>query len=429
MNKNPLVYIDFGGSRISAIAGFVQDDHALKVLGEQDRLSDDVKSGIVEKMTGAAFKVNEITKLLQNSLKLGQITKVSISVNARTMKHYTYTLESQIFNLVTNKLMQDIEKKCKEKIETESIYVFECIPLAYYIDGERVENPLGMRGSNIRVDFNVIIGNYLVKESLDRSIERTGIAVDYIHLGIEAISTAILDDRDRDEGCAIIAFGATTTTLGVYCEGKLQELCVIPLGGLNITKDIQELGVSFKNAELLKCKTGFAMESMVTNPVNVQIPNENLHAEPVKISTTFLATIIEARLEEMLDPIFEQIDAIPYPLHSGIVITGGASKLKYLPEYIQEKTGFQVRIGSHADWLSEDTDEKFYDPAYSQAVGALLLSNDLIHHQVEAQQVAIKSKLANGLITKIKTKFTGGMESLFQYDEIERAQNEQQQNK
>ena len=82
MNKSPLVYIDFGGSRISAIAGFVQDDHALKVLGEQLRLSDDVKSGIVEKMTGAAFKVNEITKLLQNSLKLEQISRVSISVNA-----------------------------------------------------------------------------------------------------------------------------------------------------------------------------------------------------------------------------------------------------------------------------------------------------------------------------------------------------------
>ncbi|MHB9054679.1 MAG: cell division protein FtsA [Paludibacteraceae bacterium] len=425
MNKNPLVYIDFGGSRISAIAGFVQDDHALKVLGEQGRLSDDVKSGIVEKMTGAAFKVNEITKLLQNSLKLDQISKVSISVNARTMKHYTYTIESQIYNLVTNKLLNDVEKRCKEDIETDKIYVFQCIPLAYYIDGKRVDNPLGLHGSNIRVDFNVIIGNYLVKESIERSIERTGIAVDFIHLGMEALSTAILEDKDRDQGCAIISFGATTTTLGVYCEGKLQELCVIPLGGMNITKDIQELGVSFQNAELLKCKTGFAMEKMVAKPINVQIPNENPQGEPIIISTLFLSTIIEARLEEILEPIFDQIDAIPYPLHSGIVITGGAAKLKYLPEFIQEKTGFAVRMGSHAEWLSEDTDEKFYDPVYSQAIGSLLLSNDLIQHQVEILQAAIKPKLPNNFIKKIQNKFNDGMGSLFKYDELEKEQNEQ----
>lgn len=425
MNKNPLVYIDFGGSRISAIAGFVQDDHALKVLGEQGRLSDDVKSGIVEKMTGAAFKVNEITKLLQNSLKLDQISKVSISVNARTMKHYTYTIESQIYNLVTNKLLNDIEKRCKEDIETDKIYVFQCIPLAYYIDGKRVDNPLGLHGSNIRVDFNVIIGNYLVKESIERSIERTGIAVDFIHLGMEALSTAILEDKDRDQGCAIISFGATTTTLGVYCEGKLQELCVIPLGGMNITKDIQELGVSFQNAELLKCKTGFAMETMVTKPINVQIPNENPQGEPIIISTLFLSTIIEARLEEILEPIFDQIDAIPYPLHSGIVITGGAAKLKYLPEFIQEKTGFEVRMGSHAEWLSEDTDVKFYDPVYSQAIGSMLLSNDLIQHQVEIVQAAIKPKLPNNFIKKIQNKFNDGVGLLFKYDELEKEQNEQ----
>lgn len=426
MNKNPLVYIDFGGSRISAIAGFVQDNHALKVLGEQERLSDDVKSGIVEKMTGAAFKVNEITKLLQNSLRLDQISRVSISVNARTMKHYTYTLESQIFNLVTSKLLKDIENKCKEDVETDKISVFECIPLAYYINGKRVDEPLGKQGSNIRVDFNVIIGNYLVKESLERSIERTGIAVDFIHLGIESTSTAILDDKNRDEGCAIIAFGATTTTLGVYCEGKLQELCVIPLGGMNITKDIQELGISFQNAELLKCKTGCAIEKMVSKPVNVQIPNENPQGESVKISTSFLATIIEARLEEMLEPIFDQINAIPYPLRSGIFITGGAAKLKYLPEFIEERTGFQVQIGSHAEWLSDDTHEKFFDPAYSQAVGALLLTDELIKKQVEIQQAAIKPKLPNSFIKKIQNKFNGGMESLFKYDELEREQNEKQ---
>ena len=83
-------------------------------------------------------------------------------------------------------------------------------------------------------------------------------------------------------------------------------------------------------------------------------------------------------------------------------------------------------MGSHAEWLSEDTDEKFYDPAYSQAVGALLLSDELINKQAEIQQAAIKSKLPNSFIKKVKNKITVGMESLFKYDELEKEQNEQQ---
>ena len=53
MSKNTIVHIDMGGSRISALAGVVLNDE-LKILGEQSRPSDDVKSGIVAKMTGAA---------------------------------------------------------------------------------------------------------------------------------------------------------------------------------------------------------------------------------------------------------------------------------------------------------------------------------------------------------------------------------------
>lgn len=424
MSRNAVVYVDLGGSRISAIAAVVQEDHALKILGEQVRPSDDVKSGVVEKMTGAAFKINEAIKLLQNSLRLKvPITYVSISVNAKTMKHHTYSVESRIHSVVTEKLLTEMEKECRADIKSEKIAILEVIPLAYYIDGKRIENPIGKQGFRLRIDYNLIIGHYQVKDALERTIERTGIAVDYIHLGMEAIATAILDERDKEEGCAIISFGATTTTLGVYCEGKLQELLVVPLGGQNITKDIQELGISFDNAEKLKCRTGSAMEKLVAKPMNVQIPSVYEGEQPVKISTLFLATIIEARLEEMLEPLFKQIDAIPYPLHGGIVITGGASKLKGIEEFISEKTGFQVRVGNHADWLSEDTDPQFYAPEYSQAVGAMLLSNDLIESQVELQQTAIKSKLPRkGLIGKLSEKFADGMGDLFRYDEIERQQ-------
>lgn len=438
MSKNAIVYIDFGGTHISAIAGTVMENHALKILGEQTLESDDVKSGVVEKITGAAYKVNQLTTFLRNSLKWKEkVTLASVSVNAKSMKNHTYTIEKRIPNVISEKFLEELKQECRRNIKTENVVVFDVIPLAYYVDGESVEDPVGKKGFQLRVDYNMIIGHYLVRETLERTIERTGISVDYIHLGVEAIATAVLDDNDKADGCALINFGATTTTLGVYFEGKLQELLVVPLGGLNITKDILELGISYTNAELLKCKIGYAMEKFVTKPVNVQIPHTDPNEQPVKISTAFLAMIIEARLEEMLTPILNQLNSIPYPLHKGIVISGGASKLKFLTEFLVEKTGSTVRIGNHADWLSEDTDEKFFDPKYAQAVGSILLTNDLIECQIE-HQTTIQSKLPSKLIrsiakgmNKISDKYNDGMGTLFKYDEMEREiyeENEQSPN-
>jgi len=425
MSKNTIIHIDLGGSRISAIAGVVMESGELKILGEQTRASDDVKSGIVEKMTGAAYKINETTKLLHNALRIEPITSVSITANAKTMKLQPYTLKKTIRKPITDDFLKEIKEECKQDVENDKTDVIECIPLAYYIDGQRITEPVGQKGYNLRVDYNLVIANPLVRENIERSIERTGIAVDYIHLGVEALATAVLEEEEREKGCAIISFGSTTTTLAVFCEGLLQELIVVPLGGYNITKDIEELGVTFANAEMLKCKTGCAMEELVTKPVNVQIPNANPDKDPVLISTRFLATIIEARLDEILEPILEKIDQIAYPLQSGIILTGGASKLKNLTEYIINRTGFQVRTGSHAEWLSDDTDKKFQDPSYSQAVGAILLTDDLKKQKGE-QEKAIKSRIpSKNIFTKAGMKFKEKMNGLFDYDEMEKEQNEQ----
>ena len=42
--------------------------------------------GIVEKPTGASFKVSEIIKQLKNNAKINNISHVSVSVGAKSMK-------------------------------------------------------------------------------------------------------------------------------------------------------------------------------------------------------------------------------------------------------------------------------------------------------------------------------------------------------
>lgn len=380
MNSTKIISIDFGSSRISAMAGEVLDNGALRILSEESKPSDDIKWGIVDKPTGASYKVSELLKLLKNSARIPEVTQVSVSLGAKSMKNKVHTISRFVGkpNVVTDNLLADMLAECEKNFQREDIDVFDIIPLSYSLDGTRLDEPVGKKATQITANYNVVYGQKIIKSELERCFDRTGIVLGYSPLAIEAISTVLLEDHERKAGCAIINFGGTTTTVGVYHDGVLQNLLVVPLGGKNITKDIQELGISEAHAEKLKCLQGFALERLVENPMYVQIPSEDPAGVPVRISTKFLATIIEARLEEMMAPIVNLISGLKFTLEEGIVITGGGSKMRNIIDLVAEKTGINVRFGDHTDWLSDDTNSKFYEPEFSQLVGTLLLTNEYI---------------------------------------------------
>ncbi len=377
MISNKLIAVDLGSTRISVMAAEVLESGAVKVLSEESKPSEEVKWGIVDKPTGASFKVSELLKLLKNSSKIPDISPVSVAVGAKSMKIIPATVSRSLGKLyeITDDLLADMLEECEKKTANSEITVFETIPVSYTVDGKKMDDPVGQNASKITAIYNVAVGNSIIKAELIRCFDRTGVVMEYNPLAAQALSTVVLEENDRKLGCALINLGATTTTLAVYHDEILQNYIVIPLGADNITKDIQELGMTEANAEKLKCLKGFAMESLVEEPVFIQVAAEEEGAKPIRISTKFLATIIEARLEEILQPVFDIISTLPFKLESGIVITGGGAKLNNIIEFITEKTGINAHVGDHSDWLSEDTDKKYYDPKYAQLVGTILLTH------------------------------------------------------
>jgi cell division protein FtsA len=378
MISNKIIAIDFGSTRISAMAAEVLENGALKIFSEESKISDDVRWGIVEKPSGASFKVSELLKLLKNSAKMTDITHVSVSVGAKSMKQIPISISRFVGkpNIVSEELLTEMMDECERKSQQPDITIFDVIPVSYLLDGIKMDEPVGHKAYQITANYLVVIGNSIIKSELERCFDRTGIVLEYSPLSVEALSVVVFEEIEREIGCALINFGATTTTLAVYHEGILQKLLIVPLGAKNITKDIQELGINETNAERLKCLKGCAMESMIDDPMYIQIATVEEGNPPVKISTKFLANIIEARLEEILQPVFDVIANLPFKLEAGIVITGGGSKLKNVIDFIANKTGIYARFGDHSEWLSDDTNQKYHDPVYAQLIGTILLTHE-----------------------------------------------------
>ncbi|MDD2995423.1 MAG: cell division protein FtsA [Paludibacter sp.] len=413
---NKYVAIDLGSSRISAMIAEVQNDGALKILAVESKAADDVKHGIVEQVSGAAFKVNEVVKLAQNSARIIEdIEQIAVSVNGRSMKSHPVTVNRFVdaSKIVSEQLLGEMLEEAGNKVKGENIAVYDVIPVSYELDGVKHDDPVGQKGTQISGKYTIIYGSALIEHGVERCFDRTGLKVEHTVTAIEALSTAVLEEEERETGCALINFGASTTTLGIYNKGSLQKLIVSPLGGKNITRDIMELGISEEHAEKIKCLRGSALVSMIDNPVLIQIPSVIPDSKPVKISTEFLATIIEARLDEITQPLFNAIKNFPDRLEGGIIITGGGTRMKNIIEYINERTDTYAREGHHTDWLTDTSNPIFLDPILAQLAGTILLTDE--YRKLHPKEEEKKKKIKEPKIPKkgIKERITKGLLDFF----------------
>ncbi len=397
MIPNRFVAIDFGSTQISVMAAEVLKDGFVKILGVETKPSEDVRYGIIEQGSGAAFKLNELLKMLENSARLKDVDYISVSVGAKSMKNVAVNISRMVgaSKVISSQLIDDMLAEAEAKVKGTNAAVYDVIPLYYELDGMRTDEPEGKHAVQIVGRYNIIYGNKIIAEKLEGCIERTGKIIEYRCLGIDAIATAVLDEHEKEEGCVLIDMGGQTTTMAVYKYGALQNMVVVPLGGVNITKDIQEFGIAERNAERLKCAVGKALETLIDKEILVAVPSVNPDEPQVKVSTRILSMAIEARLEDMMDPLFDAIEKMEEELPHGVILTGGASALSGLVDYINSRFGYDVRFGNFNDWLHDDTDTAFRNPAYTRMVGTILLNHEYREQHPLAEVENNKQKKKN----------------------------------
>lgn len=414
-----IIAFDFAGSGIRALAAESLPDNSLRILSEEVKTAEGIKNGIIGQPSGTAFTVTTLWKVLNNSAGLkDQLTTFSTSLGGKSLRIVHATIEKRLNRMkaISEELIDSMALECEKSYSQPDMMVYDIIPVSYEIDDQLYEKPEGHKGNYILGTYHLVVGSSQIKEQLDKCMERIAICnIEYMPLSAEAFSTVVTEEEERTNGCAIINLGETSTTLAIYKNQILQHLLVVPLGGRNITKDIEEIGISEDHAERLKCLKGTSLEYLIDKPVNIKLPAKERGAEPIVVSNKFLALIIEARLDEMFDPIFEMCKKADLP--HGIVLTGGGSNLNMIREYVEEKSGIATRNGDHSEWLSPDTPEKFRDPRYAQLIGVILLthSNREENYKPPLSETG-GTKKKSGKRKSIKEKITQGFIKFFEDD-------------
>ena len=378
----PLVAVDLGSHGVRAMAAEMTTGGLLRILGvETSNKFECVERGIVTNTSDAGFMINEVLKKLSNRVRVEALPSAFVCVGGRTMQVVAvHSTRDQVRRKeIAQPLLDAMEVECKQKIEARNpdVAVLDLVPYFYKLDGvEQEHQPTeNQRAALVEAHFIAFVGKKELEQKIVDSFNRSAKRLEHIYVRPDALMNAITTDEDMANGCAILDMGAQTTTLTVYKGNQYLYNKVVPLGGYDITRDIEQIGISLAYAEQLKCKYGYASADMVSTNHRFRLPAPTMPQGEVAVMATEIADIISARLEQMLTPLLGVLTAEASRFRV-LYVTGGAAMLQGLVDYIQAKTSIPVMYGSHASWLTTDTPDEMCMPTYSSLVGTLLLGAD-----------------------------------------------------
>jgi cell division protein FtsA len=165
-----------------------------------------------------------------------------------------------------------------------------------------------------------------------------------------------------------------------------------------------------RQAEMLKVKFGSALASESKENEVVCIPGLK-GREPKEITLRNLASIIQARMEEIIELVNLEIRNSGYEkkLIGGIVVTGGGSQLKHLTQLIEYLTGMDARIGYPTEHLANTNDlDKLASPMFATGIGLVLKGFETVESALPWEQPAEATTQAQDQQTEKQQEKTKG---------------------
>ena len=330
--------IELSSSKISGIAGKKSSDGSIQVLAyAREDASPFIHKGAIYNIDKAAQALTSIINKLEGQLN-NSIAKVYVGIGGQSLRTVrnavSRTLEEE--SIISQELVDEI---CDENLDVPLVdmSVLDVAPQEYKIDNTLHVEPVGVAGRYITGQFLNIVARASLKKNLEHSFEQAKVEIaDDLLVAPTALAKAVLTENEMRSGCALVDFGADTTTVLVYKNNILRYLSVLPLGGNNITRDITALQMEEAEAEQLKLKYG----DMLYEEEETETPAVCTLEDGRSIELNVLNDIIDARAEEILANVWNQLQLSGYEdrLLSGIIFTGGGANLKNMEDAFRKRS-------------------------------------------------------------------------------------------
>lgn len=387
MNRSTIAALDIGSSKVCCIIAHVSKDKKLKIVGYGYNASKGIKNGVITDINQATISVcNAVETAEQRANE--RINSVILNVSGDKT---TSCLRNASIALRRNRPINemDINKvldKGLTKINVGNNELIHCLLTNYKVDGgEDLKDPLNIYGEELSV--NLLLGMYpnILFRNLSSVVEAAHLDIDSKVLTAYASGMACLVEDEREYGATIIDIGGGTTSIATFKGGFPVAFSTIPVGGINITRDItQGLTTSFEHAEDLKVRCGcaFGVTHDEYENINVYPLGEEDDSSIRQMHRSDLIKIIAPRVEEMFELVARKLDShgLKNRQNHRVVLTGGCSQLPGIRDVANLILDKQVRLGGPRN-LQGVPEKLNNNPIFATALGMLLFATNNIERK------------------------------------------------
>lgn len=379
-----IVGLDLGSTAIRMAVGQVlhtEGASGLHILGMIEVPSEGIHKGVITSIEDAVSQMSACLEKVERSVG-SPVSHVWVGVNG----HHVLTATSRGVVAVSNPHAEITEEDVERAIDAArtvatpmNYEILHVIPRYFTVDdGTPVKDPVSMSGVRLEVDTHIIQGLSGHIKNITRTVYRTGADIDDLVLSVLAASEVVTSDRARDMGCVVIDIGGSTTSMIVIEDGDVVHTAFIPIGSEHITADLAiGLKTSIDVAERVKIFAGTTLTKGLTKRDIVDL-GEYGGTEKEEIPRKFIAQIIEARVEELLDKVQTELESIGRSgvLPAGAVFIGGGSKLHGLVDIARRHLQLPASLGYPLNVTS--VTDKINDISFVTCVGLVKWGADIM---------------------------------------------------
>ena len=194
------------------------------------------------------------------------------------------------------------------------MYSLHMIPTRYQLDGQNVDEPLDMNGSQLDVWLQTVAFPMTYVQNVVSCVRGAGLEVKGLVLKPLAASLGAVYEEEMRAGCISICIGGGTTGIVLYQGGRAFRIMSIPIGGEHVSRDLaMVLHLTLREAELLKKRMFIDSE-------------DELRRQGIDVDTAY--QVVFARLEELFDEYVRNAlaECTPQNYPGGIILSGGVSE-------------------------------------------------------------------------------------------------------
>lgn len=302
--------------------------------------------------------------------------------------------------VVSKKDLERVEENAKAKEVGKHRIVVQSLRGPYRLDGRQVTQPIDMTGNELEVGVWKVHGDGRRVSDSIRLLNGMNLGVEELILSSIASGQMVTKKEEQQRGVLVLDIGSGTTDYALYKDNYVVRAGAIPVGGDHLTNDLSHgLSLSRREAERVKIEHGKALPTADDKQTTVYLEGGGAAIGERSLRQLAIAQILEARVREIFEIVQTTITTeflnktyIP----SGVVVTGGTSKLPGLSELGNQVLGVPVRRGQNPGWVADE----LKGPEFSTMLGLLCRGFDR-----EKESAGRETLPGGGLLSKIGNFF------------------------